>query len=406
MGSIKVSHLTKEYYGFSKPSKRILAGLTFGYLGIDTRFTALKDISFEAVPGEAIGIIGRNGAGKSTLLKILAGVTKEESGTKVIKGSVRALLELSVGFNSELSGEENVYFNGLVWGYKPAQISKLMDEVFDFAGLADFRKVPLKNYSSGMAMRLGFSLATAERPEILIVDEALAVGDASFQQKCLHRFEQFLKEGSIVLFVSHDLGLVSHFCKRILLFERGKLLFDGTPKEGIESYMQILAKTEGEVNSSLTTNSAQTSSFGDFISSLDISLSKGNVTLPHLTFVGDEITLEIQFTAKQSMSQLTVGFHIDDEKGIRIFGTNTHLLQVPPMEVIEGKQGKVSFKFPVWFREGKYSIGVAFHRGQSHTQGSYLWRESLYNFEVERVNLPHSVGLLFLPVNAIVQILD
>ncbi len=155
MGSIKVSHLTKEYYGFSKPSKRILAGLTFGYLGIDTRFTALKDISFEAVPGEAIGIIGRNGAGKSTLLKILAGVTKEESGTKIIKGSVRALLELSVGFNSELSGEENVYFNGLVWGYKPAQISKLMDEVFDFAGLADFRKVPLKNYSSGMAMRLG-----------------------------------------------------------------------------------------------------------------------------------------------------------------------------------------------------------------------------------------------------------
>jgi lipopolysaccharide transport system ATP-binding protein len=394
MGSIEVTRLSKEYLGFSRPLSRILAGLSFGYLGIDSRYLALSDVSFSAVAGEAIGIIGRNGAGKSTLLKLLAGVITAESGKMSVRGSVRALLELSVGFNSELSGEENVYFNGLVWGYKPAQIKALMDEIFEFAGLETFRHVPLKNYSSGMAMRLGFSLATAKRPDILIVDEALAVGDASFQQKCLKRFDKFLKEGSIVLFVSHDLGLVSHFCKRVLVLEQGKLKFDGDPKAGMEAYMQLLAMPE-EKDVSLPKDQK----LGSYVSALNISLLKNGNKLPEITFVNDKITLVVSFTAKQRMDSLTVGFHIDDEKGIRIFGTNSKLLGHAELTLLESESARVSFHFPVSFREGKYSVGVALHKGESHTEGSYLWSESVYNFEVERVNLPRSVGIVYLPVS-------
>ncbi len=394
MGNIEISNLTKEYLGFSSASKRILAGLTFGYLGIDTRYLALDGISFQAKPGEAIGIIGRNGAGKSTLLKILAGVSQAEAGRLSVNGSIRALLELGVGFNAELSGEENVYYNGLVWGYKPEEIKSLFFEIFEFAGLHEFRNVPLKNYSSGMAMRLGFSLATAIRPEILIVDEALAVGDASFQQKCLKRFEEFLKLGSIVLFVSHDLGLVTHFCKRVLLLDKGKLLFDGSPREGIENYMQLLASDESKVGS-LEGNAT----FGSYLSQLQVRICKDQAVLPNICFVGDLVTLEIQFTAALPMESLTVGFHIDDEKGLRIFGTNTKLLGHASLELGLAETMKVAFTFPVNFREGKYSIGIALHKGESHLEGSYLWSESVYNFEVERVNLPKSVGTVYLPVS-------
>lgn len=400
MDPIYVSNLSKEYLGFSKAYKRILAGLTFGYFGIDTRYMALNGITFSAKQGEAIGIIGKNGAGKSTLLKLLAGVIRAETGIISIQGTVRALLELSVGFNSELSGEENIYYNGLVWGYKPKEIHSLLEEIFEFAGLSEFRSVPLKNYSSGMAMRLGFSLATAIRPDILIVDEALAVGDASFQQKCLKRFEQFLEKGSIVLFVSHDLGLVTHFCKRVLLLEKGKLLFDGNPRSGIEKYMQLLAIDDSNDHAGISF-----SKLGEYLSHLEISLWKNNVKIPNLTFVGDIVTLQIQFTSKLPMTSLTVGFHIDDEKGIRIFGTNTRLLQAEPLEIVDSQSARVSFTLPIHFREGKYSVGVAFHRGHSHTEGNYLWSESVYNFEVERVNLPKSVGVVYLPVSVESQIL-
>lgn len=234
MVSILIENLSKDYHGFSRPWKRIIAGLSFGYFGVDSKFTAIRSLGLKIQPGEIVGIIGRNGAGKSTLLKLITGVIQKDKGTLQVNGTVRALLELSVGFNPELSGEENVYFNGLVWGYKPSEIKSLADSIFAFSELEEFRNTPLKNYSSGMAMRLGFSLATAKRPDILIVDEALAVGDASFQQKCLKRIKEFSARGSSILVVSHDLGLVSYFCTRAVLMEKGELLYDGHPKDTIE----------------------------------------------------------------------------------------------------------------------------------------------------------------------------
>ncbi|MCW7470086.1 ABC transporter ATP-binding protein [Leptospira kanakyensis] len=393
MASVVLENLSKDYHGFSKPWKRILTGLSFGYFGIDSKFTALQSLNLKVGSGEILGIIGRNGAGKSTLLKLITGVIRKDKGSLFVNGSVRALLELSVGFNPELSGEENVYYNGLVWGYKPSEIRELTDSIFEFAELHEFRHTPLKNYSSGMAMRLGFSLATAKRPEILIVDEALAVGDASFQQKCLKRIKEFSGLGSCILVVSHDLGLISYFCTRVILLNKGNLLFDGNPKEAIEEYMHVLA------------GSAEPSSLvgSDSIKDIHIFLKnpKGLETRHH--FLGDTAILRIEFQTTKQVTEGTIGFHIDSEKGIRIFGTNSHHLGKSNLVLNEGERSVVEFQFPVQFAEGKYSLGVSIHKGESHLEGSYFWGESVLDFEVERGKIQKFVGLCHLPTEFLIQ---
>lgn len=387
MNSVFIENLSKDYHGFSKPWKRILAGLSFGYFGIDSKFTAIHSFNLKVEPGEILGIIGRNGAGKSTLLKLITGVIQKDKGTLHVNGSVRALLELSVGFNPELSGEENVYFNGLVWGYKPSEIKALSHSIFQFAELEDFRFTPLKNYSSGMAMRLGFSLATAKRPDILIVDEALAVGDASFQQKCLKRIREFSEKGSSILVVSHDLGLVSYFCTRVILLDKGKLLFEGSPQETIEQYMHVLAGNVGETQSL----SNQT------IQNLRIDLLNQNGVNSNVFFIGSKVRLQVIFQADVTMENATVGFHIDNEKGIRIFGTNTFHLGDSKRNFQKGKNYQVEFDFLIQFSAGKYSLGLAIHKGESHVEGSYFWRESLLDFEVEPGKIAKFVGICHIP---------
>ncbi|TGL45079.1 ABC transporter ATP-binding protein [Leptospira perdikensis] len=393
MASVVLENLSKDYHGFSKPWKRILAGLSFGYFGIDSKFTALQSIDLKVGPGEILGIIGRNGAGKSTLLKLITGVISKDKGNLVVNGSVRALLELSVGFNPELSGEENVYFNGLVWGYKPSEIKELTDSIFEFAELNEFRNSPLKNYSSGMAMRLGFSLATAKRPDILIVDEALAVGDASFQQKCLKRIDEFSKSGSCILVVSHDLGLISYFCTRAVLLNKGSLLLDGSPKAVIEEYMHVLA-------GATEPSSVQAS---ESIRDIHIALNdpKGQETRHH--FLGEKATLRIEFQTTKPIIDGTIGFHIDNEKGIRIFGTNSHHLGYQNLNFPMGERSIVEFQFPIQFSEGKYSLGVSIHKGESHIEGSYFWGESVFDFEVERGKIGKFVGICHLPTEFAVQ---
>ncbi|TGK84435.1 ABC transporter ATP-binding protein [Leptospira montravelensis] len=395
MASVVLENLSKDYHGFSKPWKRILTGLSFGYFGIDSKFTALQSINLKVGSGEILGIVGRNGAGKSTLLKLITGVIRKDKGNLNVNGSVRALLELSVGFNPELSGEENVYYNGLVWGYKPSEIKELTDSIFEFAELTEFRNSPLKNYSSGMAMRLGFSLATAKRPDILIVDEALAVGDASFQQKCLKRIKEFSQSGSCILVVSHDLGLISYFCTRAILLNKGHLIFDGNPKETIEEYMHVLA---GTANSS-------SAEFSESIQDIHISLknSKGLETQHH--FLGETAVLRIEFKATKPITDGTIGFHIDSEKGIRIFGTNSHHLGRQGLEIRESERSVVEFQFPIQFSDGKYSLGVSIHKGESHLEGSYFWAESIFDFEVERGKIEKFVGLCHLPTKFTIQTL-
>ncbi|MFB5651859.1 ABC transporter ATP-binding protein [Leptospira wolffii] len=388
---IKIENLSKTYEGYSKPLNRLLSALTFGYFGLDVKYKALDGISFTADKGEVIGIIGRNGAGKSTLLKLLTGVSKPDSGKLERRGTVRSILELGVGFNPELSGEENLYYNGLVWGLDPKELQDSSEEIFAFSGLSEFRKAPLKNYSSGMTMRLGFALATAKRPDILIVDEALAVGDASFQQKSLNRFRKFSEEGTLTLIVSHDLELLKSVCTRLIVLEKGKLVFDGNPISGFREYMQIIANSSQEGNTSL-------SSEDSVVRSLGVEMRHSGKINPTLLPVGAQVELFVSTGFHSDIEDLTIGFHIDDHRGIRIFGTNTYHIGGGQKKVRAGEEVRVTFRFPANFSPGKYSLGIALHSGESHAEGSYLWKDGILQFELERLDLPKFEGAAWIPV--------
>ncbi|TGK04976.1 ABC transporter ATP-binding protein [Leptospira semungkisensis] len=388
---IKIENLSKTYQGYSKPLNRLISALSFGYFGLDVKYKALDGISFSAEKGEVIGIIGRNGAGKSTLLKLLTGVSKPDSGKLEKKGTVRSILELGVGFNPELSGQENLYYNGLVWGLDPEELLQSSEEIFKFSGLSEFRNAPLKNYSSGMTMRLGFALATAKRPDILIVDEALAVGDASFQQKSLNRFRKFSEEGTLTLIVSHDLELLKSVCTRLIVLEKGKLVFDGNPIDGFREYMQIIASSSLEGNTKIEDSKS-------LVENLQVGILHAGKLNPAILPVGAEVELNVKVNFRNSIPDLTVGFHIDDHRGIRVFGTNTYHIGGRQKDISPGENVSVSFRFPLNLSPGKYSLGIALHSGESHAEGSYLWKDGILLFELERLDLPKFEGAAWIPV--------
>ncbi|RMF96165.1 MAG: ABC transporter ATP-binding protein [Candidatus Schekmanbacteria bacterium] len=208
-------------------------------------FWALKNVNIEINKGEAAGIIGDNGAGKSTILKILSGVTAPTTGRVSVSGRIAGLLELGAGFHHDLTGRENVFLNGSILGLSKREIEEKFDSIVDFAGIKDFIDTPLRNYSSGMFVRLGFAVAVHVNPEILLVDEVLAVGDQSFQAKCLKTIENFLKEGNTLVFVSHDLNIIRHICSRVILMEKGEVVLDGEPSKVISRYWLSIGDKKG-----------------------------------------------------------------------------------------------------------------------------------------------------------------
>ncbi len=388
---IQIQNLTKKYIGFNSPFERILTAISFGLIPGSRSYTALSEINLKVNAGEILGIIGRNGAGKSTLLKVLSGVSKFQSGNLEKVGSIRSILELGVGFNPELSGAENIYYNGLVWGYSVQEIEALSDSIFDFSGLNEFRNVPLKNYSTGMMMRLGFALATANRPDILLVDEALAVGDASFQQKSLSRFQRFKEEGSAIIIVSHDLNLLQMISNRMIVMEKGKIEFDGLPALALKKYIQILADNSfAESLNEKNSNSA-------FIESYSVSISGGGIT-KSIFGIGEIVALSFLVKIKAAIPALTIGFHIDDARGLRVFGTNSYHLKKDLKNLKAGSILDLKFTFPLNISHGKYNLGFALHEGDNHTTNCYLWKDDVLDFEVERMGVPKFDGPSFLPV--------
>ena len=234
--AIQVKNVSKIYKLYNRPSDRLVD--TFGLPGRKKfkEHRALNNVSFEVKKGETLGIIGTNGSGKSTILKIITGVLNPTEGEVVIDGRISALLELGAGFNMEYTGIENVYLNGMMMGFTNEEIDAKLQEILDFADIGEFVNQPVKTYSSGMFVRLAFAVAINIDPEILIVDEALSVGDVFFQSKCYHKFEEFKKMGKTILFVSHDLSSITKYCDRAILLNKGKKLFEGTPKEAVDLY--------------------------------------------------------------------------------------------------------------------------------------------------------------------------
>lgn len=239
---IKVDKVSKLYKLYDKPSDRLKEALGLSKKKRYKEHYALNDVSFDVHKGETVGIIGTNGSGKSTVLKIITGVLNQTSGDVVINGRISALLELGAGFNMEYTGLENVYLNGTMIGFSREEIDSKLQDILDFADIGDFINQPVKTYSSGMFVRLAFAVAINIDPEILIVDEALSVGDVFFQAKCYKKFEEFKEKGKTVLFVSHDLGSISKYCDRVVLLNKGEKLAEGSPREMVDLYKKVLTK--------------------------------------------------------------------------------------------------------------------------------------------------------------------
>ncbi|MBP3914156.1 MAG: ABC transporter ATP-binding protein [Lachnospiraceae bacterium] len=237
---IRIDHLTKIYKLYDKPSDRLKEALGLSRKKKYKELRALNDVSFEVNKGETVGIIGTNGSGKSTILKIITGVLAPTSGTVTANGRISALLELGAGFNMEYTGIENIYLNGTMMGFSKEEIDAKLDDILSFADIGDFVNQPVKTYSSGMFVRLAFALSINIDPEILIVDEALSVGDVFFQSKCYHKFEEFRKAGKTILFVSHDLSSVSKYCDRVVLLNKGVKMAEGEPKQIVDLYKKLL----------------------------------------------------------------------------------------------------------------------------------------------------------------------
>lgn len=238
--AIRVDNVSKLYKLYNKPSDRFKEAVGFSKQKRYKEHYALSNVSFDVSKGETVGIIGTNGSGKSTILKIITGVLSATSGKVDVEGRISALLELGAGFNPEYTGMENIYLNGTMMGYSREEVDGKVQSILDFADIGDFINQPVKTYSSGMFVRLAFAVAINIDPEILIVDEALSVGDVFFQSKCYHKFDEFKKAGKTILMVSHDLGSVAKYCDKVVLLNKGEKMAEGQPKEIIDLYKQVL----------------------------------------------------------------------------------------------------------------------------------------------------------------------
>ena len=371
MGHIHVNHIGKAYKRYAKKSARILEWMG---LGVHHQpHWVLQDINFHIQPGEAVGIIGVNGAGKSTLLKLIAGVMQPTTGSISLQGRVAALLELGMGFQGDFTGRQNVHMSGLLAGITTEELQGKMAEIEAFAEIGDYIDQPVRTYSSGMQVRLAFSVATAVRPDILIVDEALAVGDVFFQQKCFERIRGFLQQGTTLLFVSHSAATVYTLCDRAILIEGGRVALDGSPRQVIDLYNALVASrsSSGALPVAIAGTPAQGSAGagqGDAVGSYahggvaitSVQLSSGGLPA-HSVISGSRITARVAVQFHQAFSDPHVGFQIRDRRGEAVFMTHTHAMHQKIGPVQAGEQVEVQYSFDVPLITGDYTFtaGVA-----------------------------------------------
>ena len=293
----------------------------------DNEFWALKDINFQVNAGESVGIIGRNGAGKSTLLKILSRITPPTSGNAILRGRLASLLEVGTGFHPELTGRENVYFNGSILGLRKAEINKKFDEIVDFSGVERFIDTPLKNYSSGMQLRLAFAVAAHLEPEILIIDEVLAVGDAEFQKKCLGKMDEVSKSGRTVIFVSHNMGAVRSLCEEAILIDGGRLVMSGKPGDVISHYLSASMPKDSEVEGQIWWNGDKDAPRCEDVALRGIRLLNPE-GVPQSTFEADKpIAIEIHYEVLQRLRGARFCLMLITQEGELAFTATDHLFQ-------------------------------------------------------------------------------
>lgn len=354
----------------------------------------LKDISFSVEPGEALGIIGINGTGKSTLLKMITGTVAPSEGCAVINGRVSALLELGMGFHPDFTGRQNIYMAGQLMGLNADELSSLMPNIENFAEVGDYFDSPIRVYSSGMQVRLAFAIATAIRPDVLIVDEALSVGDAYFQHKCFNRIRKFREDGTTLLIVSHDPGMIKSFCDRAILLDAGGLVKSGRPEEVLDYYSALLAPSDPDQikQKTISDTKVQTVSGSGEASVTAISLLSEDLKLIKVAEVCQSVILRVEVTAKADIGRLTFGFGIKDKFGQVIFGTNTHLKEIPLLHVKKDDVFIFDVSFKMNLNEGDYSVQTSLASTEDYLTNNYEWRDLALIFHVQRLNMPYFAG--------------
>ena len=410
--AIRVKHLEKMYKLYNKPSDRLRE--TLGLRVPVKEHYALKDVSFDVKRGETVGIIGTNGSGKSTILKIITGVLNPTKGEVEVDGRISALLELGAGFNMEYSGIENVYLNGTMMGFSREEIDARLQDILDFADIGDFVYQPVKSYSSGMFVRLAFAVAINIDPEILIVDEALSVGDVFFQAKCYRKFEEFKAQGRTILFVSHDLSSIARYCDRVILLNKGVKLEEGSPKQMVDMYKQLLvgqdpAKAEEEkpagqprenwnsqfqVNPDMLEYGSRLAEIVDF-AVLD---EKGRCT--NTIEKGSTFKIRMKVAFRETIQEPIMAFTFKDIKGTEITGTNTLFEKAAVEHSDAGDVCTVTFTQDMYLQGGEYLLSFGW---TGYKDGEFTVFHRLYDAcNVTVVSAKNTVG--FYDMNSAVEI--
>jgi lipopolysaccharide transport system ATP-binding protein len=399
MGTIVVSNLGKAYKQYPNRWARLREWITPGDRPRHQLKWVLQGIDFTVQPGQALGIIGINGAGKSTLLKLITGTTQATTGSVHMTGRVAAMLELGMGFHPDFTGRQNAYMAGQLLGMSGEDITRLLPEIQSFAEIGDYIDQPVRVYSSGMQMRLAFSVATAIRPDILIVDEALSVGDAYFQHKSFDRIREFRKQGTTLLIVSHDKQAIQSICDRAILLNAGHLAMEGPPEAVMDYYNAMLADHQNQVvrQEVLQDGKVQTISGTGEVTLENAELQDRQGLALEVVAVGQAVTLHIQAKCQQAVPELVIGYMIKDRLGQPIYGTNTHhlkrkLKQLPSQQALE-----YNFEFNANLGPGSYSIAIALHADDTHIGQNYEWCDQAIVFSVVNINQPDFVGVAWLP---------
>ncbi|QYR52738.1 ABC transporter ATP-binding protein [Lysobacter soyae] len=394
---VRVQNAGKAYTKFRSTIHRILRWSGFNILPIEESWV-LRHVSFSVRPGESLGIIGQNGAGKSTLLKMIVGTSWPSEGRVDVRGRVAALLELGLGFNPELSGRENSRHVCGMMGITGQDMEALIPDIEAFAEIGDYFDEPMRSYSSGMQMRVAFSVATAIRPDLLIVDEALSVGDAYFVHKCFKRMNEFRALGTSLLFVSHDPGAIQALCDRAIVLEKGRMILDAEPKAALDLYNALIAEKERSTISVQSGEQGISTASGTneaVITSCRLLDSDGSQI--EYAKVGDLIHLSVATEIRAEIPQMVFGYMIRDRLGQPVFGTNTSYTQ----QVVNSLKAGDRLTFDVSFKNslgpGSYSFSVALSSTETHLVDNFHWKDLAVVFTVANTEYPFFIGCAHMP---------
>lgn len=427
---IKIESLSKVYKLYNDPVDRMKEALNPFRKSYHRDFFALKDVSFEVKKGETIGIIGKNGSGKSTLLKVLTGVLTPSDGFYRVEGKVSSLLELGAGFNPELSGLENVYFNGAILGFTKEEMDQKLDAILEFADIGEFIGQPVKNYSSGMQVRLAFAVAISVDPDILIVDEALAVGDMRFQQKCFRKFREFQKNGKTIIFVSHDIGSVTNYCDRAIWLLDGGIYRAGDPDKVTREYTSYMyyGLEDGNDNKDAKIDNCS-GNVGGRVEDLGLDLEsvvgcssfgEGGAKIKRVGLYstengekikvfkgGERVSFNAEIEVLDGNSSPILGFFVKDRYGNGLFGLSSALMNKELRTLEKGEQIIVAFEFDFpLLKNGDYSFTVAISEGTQDNHVPLCWIHDAYIVKIANSDDGHAnLGNYFLLKNGTINLI-